>query len=382
MDFIPYGRQSIDRDDEAAVLDALRSPLLTTGPRVAQFEQDMCQYLGVPFAVAVSNGTAALHCAVHAAGIGKGDEVILSPLTFAASANCVLYLGATPVFADVLADTLLIAPVDVEKKITSRTRAIIAVDYAGQPCDYTALRELCNRYHLVLIADCAHSLGATYGDRSCAFHADLATYSFHPVKHITSGEGGLVTTHRKEWADAMRRFRNHGIDADHAQRSREGTWRYTMKTLGYNYRITDIQCALASSQLKKIDGWLERRQQIAKQYDAAFAGDHRLDPLYVHENRTHAYHLYVLRLAEQYGANARQQLFDFLRSRRIGVNVHYIPVYQHDYYVQHHNGGYVHCPNTESACERIMSLPMFNSLSDDAVARVIAAVQQGLSDLP
>lgn len=380
-EWIPYGRQSIDQHDVDAVIEVLKSDWLTTGPAVSRLEKDICANVGVPFGVAVSSGTAALHCAMHAIGIHEGDEVILPPLTFAASANCVLYQGATPVFADVDADTLLLSPLAVEPLITPKTKAIIAVDYAGNPCDYKALRKLCDAHNLVLVADCAHSLGATVNGKSCAAFADIATFSFHPVKHITSGEGGMVVSARADWAEKCRRFRNHGIDSDHARRAREGTWRYSMVELGYNYRITDFQCVLAASQLQKLEFWLARRNDIAQMYDTVFGSDSRIWPIKQQHGARHAYHLYVLRLAKGYGTRERQVLFDFLRSRRIGVNVHYLPVYQHDYYIAHHHGDQVHCPNSEAAFERIISLPMYSTLTDAQVSYVIESVKDGLDAL-
>ena len=380
-DYIPYATQAIDESDEQAVLEALRSALLTTGPLVAAFEQQFCAYVKAPFGVAVSSCTAALHTAVHAAGVGKGDEVIVSPLTFAASANCVLYAQGTPVFADVDPHTLLISPDAVARQMTPRTKAVIAVDYAGQPCDYPALRAVCDRHGVILIADCAHSPGAAFQGKTSAEWADIATYSFHPVKHLTSGEGGMVVTHRREWAADMRRFRNHGIDTDHTQRLQQGTWEYNMVSLGYNYRLSDIQCALASSQLRKLDQWIHRRCNIAAQYDKAFTRETQLAPLSVHKDARHVWHLYVIQLAARYGATERQQLFEYLRNHRIGVNVHYIPVYRHAYYVEHQGGAAVSCPFAESAYERIISLPMYSALTDEQVSRVISCVKNGLHHL-
>jgi perosamine synthetase len=379
--YIPYGRHAVDGDDEAAVLDALRSDWLTTGPMVAQFESDICQYMRMPYAVAVSSGTAALHAAVNAAGIGPGDEVIVSPLTFVASANCILYEGGTPVFADVERDTLLLSAQSVARMVTPETRAIIAVDYAGQPCDYTALRALCEKHNLILIADCAHSIGARLHGKSVASYADLATFSFHPVKHITSGEGGMVVTHREDWALRMKRFRNHGIDMDHAARAENRQWQYSMAEPGYNYRISDIQCALAASQLKKLDRRIQRRNEIAALYDEAFRDSDQLELLQCRPGVVHARHLYVLRLAKRYGAVERQKLFDFMRMRQIGVNVHYIPVYQHEYYVRHFGGDVAECPNVDQSADRILSIPMYSSLTDAQVRRVIRTVRRGLAAL-
>ena len=257
------------------------------------------------YAVAVSSGTAALHGAMFALGIGPGHEVIVPTMTFAASANCVVYQRGIPVFADVAPDTLLLDPQDVERKITPRTKAIIAVDYAGQPCDYDALKEIANRYELSLVADACHSLGATYRGRSVGSLADLSVFSFHPVKHITTGEGGMITTDNEEYANRLRIFRNHGITSDHRQREAQGSWFYEMVDLGYNYRITDFQCALGMSQLQKLPRWLERRQEIARIYGEAFAGVKGIKPLAV--NLGYSSRLSFVRGSHQPGRNGYRE---------------------------------------------------------------------------
>jgi hypothetical protein len=243
---LPYGRQTIGGDDIAAVVETLRSDWLTTGPKVGEFERAFAAYTGAAEAVAVTNGTAALHAAMAALDIGPGDEVIVPPMTFAASANCVVYQGGTPVFADVDADTLLIDPAEVERRISPRTRAIVAVDYAGQPCDYDALQAIADEHGLALVADACHALGGSDHGRPVGTLADLSTFSLHPVKHITTGEGGVITTNDPELAARMRIFRNHGITSDHRQREQQGSWFYEMTDLGYNYRLTDVQCALGT----------------------------------------------------------------------------------------------------------------------------------------
>jgi perosamine synthetase len=268
---IPYGRQSIDENDIQAVVEVLKSDWLTTGPKVQEFEQAIADYVGAKYAVAVSNGTAALHATMYALGIGAGDEVIVPPMTFAASANCVVYQGGTPIFVDVDLDTLLIDSNEVERKITPKTKAIIAVDYGGQPCEYDVLRDICARFNIALVADGCHALGAKYKNQFVGTLADATVFSFHPVKHITTGEGGMITTDNDELARRMRIFRNHGITTDHRQRDAQGSWFYEMVDLGYNYRITDFQCALGISQLKKLPEWIDRRREIAQKYDKAFA---------------------------------------------------------------------------------------------------------------
>ncbi len=336
---IPYGRQKIDDADVAAVIEVLRSDWLTTGPKVDEFERDVAHYVGAKHAVAVSSGTAALHAAMYALGITAGDEVIVSPMTFAASANCVVFQGGLPVFADVDPDTLLIDPERVEEKITSRTKAIVAVDYAGHPCDYDALNALAGQYRLKLVADACHSLGATLKNRPVGSLADMSAFSFHPVKHITTGEGGMVTTNDALFAQRMRRFRNHGITTDHRERHSQGEWFYEMVDLGYNYRITDFQCALGMSQLHKLNAWIDRRQRIAGRYSEAFEDVERIRPLRVRPQVSHAYHLFVIRVDAQDTGITRNQLFRTLREQGIGANVHYIPVHLHPYYRSRFNTG-------------------------------------------
>lgn len=360
--FLPYGRQLIDDTDIQAVVDVLRSDWLTTGPAVERFEADVCAYTGARYGVAVSNGTAALHAAMFALGIGKGDEVIVTPMTFAASANCILYQDGTPVFADVDAGTLLLDPAAVEAAITPHTRAIIAVDYAGQPCDWDALRTIADKYHLALIADSCHALGGSYKGRKVGALADITVFSFHPVKQITTGEGGMAVTADAALAARMRGFRGHGITTTASQREKSGAWFYEMTELGYNYRITDFQCALGSAQLKKLDTWIEKRNQLAQAYDAALA-ESIVRPLTRHGDRRHAYHLYVVRTSE------RDAVFKHLRGAGIGANVHYVPVYLHPYY---QGLGYKAglCPVAEAAYGQILTLPLWPGMNSTDVERV------------
>lgn len=370
---LPYGRQQVDQADIQAVVQVLQGDWLTTGPLVVEFEQAFAKFVGVSEAVAVSNGTAALHAATAALNIGPGDEVIVPPMTFAASANCVVYQGGTPVFADVDPATLLLGPAQVEAKITARTKAIIAVDYAGQPCDYDTLEAIAKRHGLSLIDDACHALGGAYRGRSVGSLADLNTFSLHPVKHITTGEGGVITTSDSKLARRMRLFRNHGISSDHRQREAQGSWFYEMVELGYNYRLTDIQCALGLSQLSKLPQWVARRQEIARQYDAAFAGMSALSPLARHENISHAYHLYVIRLNLAQLRVDRALIFQALRAEGIGVNVHYIPVHLHPFYRQRFGFGPGDCPVAEAAYEQLITLPIFPTMSDQDISDVVTA---------
>jgi perosamine synthetase len=368
---IPYGKQSIDEEDIQAVVEVLRSDWITTGPKVDEFEQAIADYTGAKYAVAVSSGTAALHCAMYAIGIGPGDEVIVPAMTFAATANCVVFQRGTPVFVDVSPDTLLIDLSQVEAKITARTKAIIAVDYAGQPCDYDALQKIADCHGVYLVADACHSLGARYKNRPVGTLADVNVFSFHPVKHITTGEGGMITTDDESLAHRMRIFRNHGITTDHRQREAQGSWFYEMVDLGYNYRITDFQCALGVSQLKKLPNWIVLRQAIARQYDEAFIKMNGIAPLGKNQNVSHAYHLYVVRLDEKALGKKRQDVFTSLRSAGIGVNVHYIPIHLHPYYKRHFNTGTGLCPKAEAAYDQIISLPMYAGLESASIGTVI-----------
>ncbi|HJO61670.1 MAG TPA: UDP-4-amino-4,6-dideoxy-N-acetyl-beta-L-altrosamine transaminase [Desulfobacterales bacterium] len=370
---LPCGHQWVDEDDVQAVAEVLRSNWLTTGPKVDEFERAFADCVNAREAVAVSNGTAALHAAMFALGIGQGEEVIVPAITFVATANCVVYRGGSPVFADVHPDTLLLDPAQAASKITSRTKAIIAVDYAGQPCDYDALREIADRHELALVADACHSLGASYNGRSVGSLADLNIFSFHPVKAITSGEGGMVTTDDKTLAQQVRIFRHHGITTDHKQRAEKDSFFYEMADLGYNCRLSDLQCALGLSQLRKLPEFVRRRREIAALYDEGLADTPAVCPIAVRSEVSHAYHLYVL----QWNLNRlrvdRTEVFAALRAENIGVNVHYMPVYKHPYY---HRIGYEmeFCATAERAYAGLISLPIFLHMTDQDVADVLTAV--------
>ena len=382
-DFLPYGHHDITDDDVAAVVRALRSGWLTTGPAIVEFETAIARAVGADHAVAVSSGTAALHAAMFAIGIGPGEEVIVPPLTFAATANAVVYQGGTPVFADVDPETLLIDPAQAAAKITPRTRAIVAVDYGGQPCDYTALRAAIAGRPIALVADACHALGARdeHG-RAAGAIADLTAFSFHPVKHVTTAEGGAVTTNDAAMASRMRMFRNHGITSDHQQRRAQESWTYDIAELGYNYRLSDVQCALGTSQMSRLAANIARRQAIAKEYDRAFAATAEVRPLGVRARVSHAYHLYVVRFDRTRLTCDRATMFAALRRENIGVNVHYIPVHLHPFYRMRFGHGPGLCPVAEAAYESIVTLPMFPSMTArdiqdviEAVGKVVAAFQ-------
>lgn len=374
--YLPYGHQWIDEDDIAAVVEVLRSDWVTTGPRVAEFEARLADYVGAKYAVVFSSGTAALHAAAFAAGIGPGDEAITTPITFVASTNCVLYQGGKPVFADVQPDTLNIDPREIEKRITPRTGALIAVDYTGQPCDLEEINEIAQNHGLIVIEDAAHALGAKYRGQRVGSLSDMTVFSFHPVKHITTGEGGAVVTNDAELARQLRVFRNHGITTEAREREEAGGWFYEMVDLGYNYRLTDIQCALGLSQMDKLDGWLARRREIAKRYDRAFAELPQVITPTVREDRESAWHLYMIRLNLERLRVGRAEVFAAVRTENIGVNVHYIPVHLHPYYRKRFGYKAGDYPVAEAAYDQLITLPIFPKMTDDDVQDVITAVRK------
>ncbi len=371
---IPYGKQTIDEEDIQAVIETLESDFLTTGPKIQEFEKKFAEYVGAKYAVAVSSGTAALHVACLAAGLESGDELITSPMTFAASANCALYCDAKPVFVDIKENGLIDENL-IEERITSKTKIVIPVHYAGLPCEMKKIKEIADRHKLIIIEDACHALGAEYektkiGD--CA-HSDMAVFSFHPVKHITTGEGGMITTNSEELYQKLLMFRSHGItkDSDKLLNKSEGPWFHEMQELGFNYRITDFQCALGISQLSKIDKFVERRREIAKKYDEAFANIDKIEPLRQSEESKDAYHLFVIKVENK---EKRLELFNYLKENNIFCQVHYIPVHWHPYYQKL---GYEKesCPEAGKFYERIISLPMYPGLKDAEQERVIQVIK-------
>lgn len=373
---LPYGRQSIDEADIQAVVDTLRSDWLTTGPRVAEFEEAFAAWVGVRYAVSFSSGTAALHGAAFAAGIGAGDEAITTPLTFAATANCILYQGGQPVFCDICPDTPTLDPERVSKKISNRTKALLPVDYAGHPADLDAMMDIADRHGLVVIEDACHALGAEYRGCRVGSIAHMTIFSFHPVKHLTTGEGGMVTTDNAEFADTLRKFRNHGISTGARDRQRAGQWHYEMTLLGFNYRLPDIACALGLRQLEKLEANLQRRREIAGRYTAAFREMPGVCAPAVREEALPAWHLYPIQVDVTALSVGRDEIFRALRAENIGVNVHYIPVHLHPYYKEKfgYRGG--EFPVAERAYERLISVPMFHGMSDGDVEDVIEAVRK------
>ena len=377
--YLPYGRQSVDEADIQAVVEVLRSDWLTTGPKVAEFEEAFAARVGAAHAVSFTSGTAALHAAAFASGLKVGDEAITTPITFAATANCVLYQGATPVFADVASDTLNIDPEQIASKISPRTRVVLPVDYAGHPADLSSIFEIAQKHGLVVIEDACHALGAEYEGKSIGGQADMTVFSFHPVKHITTGEGGMVTTNDPNYAEALRRFRNHGISSDARQRQSAGQWHYEMQFLGFNYRLPDFACALGLSQLRRLEWNLARRREIAGRYTQVFREMAGVIPPMVRDEANPAWHLYPIRLDLAKLTANRAEIFRALRSENIGVNVHYIPVHLHPYYRElfGYQGG--EFPIAEDAYQRLISLPMFHSMCDQDVEDVIHGVEKVLA---
>jgi perosamine synthetase len=376
--FVPYGRQIISEEDIAAVVGALQSDWLTTGPAVDGFQTAMAEFVGAEHGVAVSNGTAALHLAMLAADVGPGDEVIVTSMTFAASANCVRYVGADVVFADVRPDTLTIDVDHVASLITSRTKAIVAVDYAGVPCDLDELMALGTRHGLTVVEDACHAPGATYRERRVGSIAHMSTFSFHPVKHMTTGEGGMITTNDAALAARLVILRNHGIATEWRHREEAGTWEYDMVELGFNYRLPDILCALGTAQLSHLPEWVTKRREIAARYDELFAGTDGIRRPTEPDDRTASWHLYPIRLTGERVAERRAEMFTHLRANSIGVNVHYRPVHLHPYYA---DLGYKRglCPVAEREYDGLLSLPMWPGLTNDDQDRVVDLIAAGPS---
>jgi perosamine synthetase len=377
---MPYGHQQIDDEDINAVIEALRSDWITTGPKVAEFEEAFAAYVGSKYAVSFSSGTAALHGASFAAELGPGDEAITTPMTFCATANCVLYQGARPVFADVCKDTLNIDPDEVKRHITQYTKVVLPVDYAGHPADLQSILELASSHGLVVIEDACHALGAEYRGRRLGSISHMTVFSFHPVKHITTGEGGMVTTDDADFARRLRMFRNHGIDSDARQRQAEGQWYYQMVALGYNYRLTDIGCALGISQLRKLGPNLDHRREIARRYTGVFQEIPGVVTPTVRPGVNPAWHLYPIRLDRSKLRVDRSEIFSALRAEGLGVNVHYIPVHLHSYYRENfgYRGG--EYPVAEGVYQELISLPIFHGMSEQDVEDVIEAVNKVVND--
>lgn len=373
-----YGHQLIEEDDIQAVCEVLRSDYLTCGPKIAELERKLEGVSGARYASAVSNGTAALHVACMAAGIGEGDEVIVTPLTFAASANCIRYCGGTPVFADVNPETYNIDPECIEKKITPKTKAVIAVDFTGQVVEIERIRAICDKYHLIFIEDAAHSIGTSYKDKKVGSLADLTTFSFHPVKTVTAGEGGAVLTNRQDLYEKIQLAKSHGITHEKTrmkEQDPEGPWYYEQVSLGYNYRMTDFQAALLLSQLDKLERFSARRKEIVHRYNEALKDvpEIILQKEIAESDTTR--HLYMIRLDLEKLSCTRREFFDAMSEENVQCQVHYIPVYWFPYYEQL---GYERglCPNAEAIYQSCMSIPLYPAMTDQDVEDVILAIKK------
>lgn len=374
---IYYGRQCIEEDDVAAVVETLTSDLITTGPKVAELEQKLCEVTGAKYAVVVANGTAALHLAAMTAGFQEGDEVIVSSITFAASSNCVLYCGATPVFADIKTDTYNIDPDSVRRLITPRTKGIVAVDFTGQAVELDEIRRIAKEHDLILIEDAAHAIGTKYKGQGVGSIADMTCFSFHPVKTVTGGEGGAVTTNDENMYHKLMRLRTHGITRNQAEmvNPSDALWYNEQVELGYNYRMTDFQAALLLSQLNKLPKFSARRKEIVEKYNKAFSEMPEIVVQREIPESDTTRHLYILRLNLDKLTCDRRQFFDALYAENTCPQVHYLPVYWHSYYEKL---GYSKglCPNAEKFYQEVMSIPLYYALTDKDVEDVIHAVKK------
>ncbi len=374
---IYYGHQYLDQADYDAVLDVLKSDYLTCGPKIGQLEAKLCEITGAKYAVACSNGTAALHMAAMAAGIGSGDELITTPITFAASANCALYCGGTPVFADINEKTYNIDPASVKEHITPATKAVVAVDYTGQAVELDELQAICKEHNLVLIEDAAHSIGTKYNGKGVGSIADMTTFSFHPVKTVTGGEGGAVLTNSEEYYQKLLLARAHGITRESSLMEHEidGPWYYEQVDLGYNYRMTDIQAGLIISQLDKLPMFSARRKEIVARYNEAFTNNEAIIVQEEIPQSDTTRHLYILRLNPEKLTINRREFFDALAAENVICNVHYIPVY---YFPHYEKLGYKKglCPKAEKLYDEMITLPLYYGMSDEDVEDVIKAVEK------
>ncbi|KHL93564.1 aminotransferase DegT [Paenibacillus sp. IHB B 3415] len=377
--YLPYGKQVIDEEDIASVVKVLRSDFLTSGPAIERFESEIAKFTGAKYAVTFSSGTAALHGACYAAGIGEGDEVITTPMTFAASANCVLYQGGKPVFADIDPLTYNLDPARIKENITDRTKAIIPVHFTGQPAELDEIIQIARENNLIVIEDAAHALGAKYRNKSIGSIGDMTMFSFHPVKHITTGEGGMITTNNPLYYEKLLQFRTHGITRDQSRlRGNHGPWYYEMQFLGFNYRITDIQTSLGASQLSKIGSFIEKRKQLAEWYTQKLSP---IEEILLPHQRSYvdsSWHLFIIRLQLSKLTAGRKEIFQALQKENIGVNVHYIPVYLHPYY---ESLGFQKgiCPVAESCYEEFITLPLFAGMDHRDVMDVVEAVKKVIS---
>jgi UDP-4-amino-4,6-dideoxy-N-acetyl-beta-L-altrosamine transaminase len=378
MNPIPYGHQSIDEEDIRSVIDVLHSDWLTTGPKVEEFERSICDYCGCQHAVAVNSGTSALDIAIQSLGLPKGTEIITTPFSFSATSNAILYNDLIPVYADISKETRNIDPNDICKKITKKTGAILFVDYAGHPCDIAKIREICNEHDLFMIEDACHALGAAYQGKKSGSYADMTIFSFHPVKVITAGEGGMVTTNDSSRAETLRLLRSHGIDKKLHHLSDTGaSWAYDMVALGRNYRITDIQAALGVSQAKKIDFFVQKRKKLSQLYNDLLRDISQIEIPVTLENVTHAWHIYTILLK----GIKRDAVFSYLKSHNIGANLHYIPTYHFSYYQKYHPQNPAQFPVTEEVFKHILTLPLYPDLQEGDVRFIVETLKNAIQKI-
>lgn len=376
-DFLPYGLHDLSEDDIAEAVKVLKSDWITSGPKIDEFEKKFCEYTECKYAAAVNSGTAALDIAVGSLNLNPKDEIITTPFTFVATANSILYNRCRPVFADIKKDTYNLDPERVKEKITKNTKAIICVDFAGQPCDLDELKNIVEDANICLIEDASHAVGSEYKGQKIGSISDITTFSFHPVKHITTGEGGMIATNNKEFYKKMKMLRNHGIDKEVKERfGSESTWAYDMKFLGKNYRITDFQATLGIKQLERLDEFIERRRFIVEEYKKAFESFEDVTPPFVKKEVKHAWHLYTLLLNK----GNRDDFFTKMRSKNIGVNVHYIPIYHHTYYKENFGFEKKDFPVTEDIFKRIITLPLFPKMTKQDIKDVIDAVHDSIEN--
>jgi perosamine synthetase len=375
--YLSYGHQWIDDKDISAVINVLKSDFITQGPKVNEFEKAVAKYCNAKYAVAFSSGTTALHGATFVSGIKKGDEAITTPITFVASGNCIIYLNGKVKFADIKKDTYNINSIEISKKITKKTKVLIPVDYAGQPCDLDEINNIAKEKNLTIIEDASHAIGAEYKGKKIGGLTDLTIFSFHPVKHITTGEGGMVLTNNEEFYEKLLMFRTHGITKDPKKMIKnEGDWYYEMQILGHNYRLTDIQCALGLSQFNKLDKFIKRRKEIVKKYNKAFEEIDEVITPYEKPDVKSSYHLYTIQFKLEELKKGRKQIYNALRAENIGVHVHYIPLHLQPFYKEkfaYKEGDFV---NAENYYKRVLTLPIFPKMSDNDVEDVINAVNK------
>ncbi|MCK5474029.1 MAG: UDP-4-amino-4,6-dideoxy-N-acetyl-beta-L-altrosamine transaminase [Candidatus Aenigmarchaeota archaeon] len=378
MNFIPYGHQEINDEDIKEVVSVLKSDWITTGPKIKEFEDALCSYINCKYCVVVNSGTSALDITVQSLNLPKGSEVITTPFTFVATSNSIIYNDLTPVFADIQKDTFNIDPKEIRKKITKNTKAIIYMDYAGQPCDINEIKKIADEFGLYLIEDACHAIGAEYENKKVGNFADLTIFSFHPVKHITTGEGGAVATNNKEFYEKMLLLRSHGIDKSIQERyGSNATWAYDMKYLGRNYRMTDFQAALGISQLKKLDLFIKKRQKVVTRYKEHLKKIKEITLPQVNCNVNHAWHIYTILLDETIDRNA---FFKYIKNLNIGVNVHYIPIYKHTYYKNKFNFDKNDYPITENIFKRIITLPLFPSITEQDIEYIIECIKKAIKN--